>query len=200
MPDPSVCKKTGEQIVFLVSVLIHDSLGIWRQNKRAGTSYELFAWYAGNTVFLDGTLINTEQRTVNEWLDLHPGDAGYNPANDVLANNPNPTYVPKRLGHFHGMSNTLLVLDSDQDLEQAHINTKPSSNYPDMNNNHGIAGLNMGFADGHVDFIPRGPKVITSYLNSYAATGMLMTFIHDVIPTLNFTAASGTTPGRWTMN
>jgi prepilin-type N-terminal cleavage/methylation domain-containing protein len=46
-----------------------------------GHSYEIFAWYSGNTVFPDGTLIDgSNLGGVNNQLGLRPGDAGYDSA------------------------------------------------------------------------------------------------------------------------
>ena len=44
------------------------------------------------------------------------------------------------------------------------------NNWPEAHNNHGtggVPGVNMGFLDGHVAFIPRGPILIKAYLASY---------------------------------
>ena len=130
-----------------------------------GTSYEIFAWYGGNSVFPDGTVVSTTQDTINGWLGLKAGDFGYNPNNDLQST---LTYdVPKRSGHLKGNSTTLLVLDSDQD---SGTNTDPNqntNNWPDAHNNHGTGGVNIGFCDGHVSFIPPSPLLIKTYLASY---------------------------------
>ncbi len=129
-----------------------------------GVSYEIFGWYSGNALFPDGVCVNkTTYQPVNQWLGLQAGDFGYNAANDAATTD---TYdVPKRLGHLRGMSTTILVLDSDQDSGTT-VNV-PTNNWPDANNNHGTAGLNIGFGDGHVSFTPRGPGLILTYLRSY---------------------------------
>jgi prepilin-type N-terminal cleavage/methylation domain-containing protein len=132
-----------------------------------GTSYEIFGWYGGNTIFPDGTVLSTTQDTVNGWLGLKPGDWGYNVANDSTAS---LTYsVPKRIGHMKHVETTILVLDSDQDPSGADP-SKPTNNWPDAHNNHGTAGLNEGYADGHVAFVKTGPDVIKSYLASYGGS------------------------------
>jgi prepilin-type N-terminal cleavage/methylation domain-containing protein/prepilin-type processing-associated H-X9-DG protein len=130
-----------------------------------GTSFEVFGWYSGNCIFPDGTCVNTTYDTVNSWLGLKPGDWGYDVVNDT-----NTTVdVPKRLGHMRHAESTILVLDSDQD---SGTNTDPSqntNNWPDPHNNHGTAGVNIGFGDGHVSFTPPG-ILIKTYLASYGGS------------------------------
>jgi prepilin-type N-terminal cleavage/methylation domain-containing protein/prepilin-type processing-associated H-X9-DG protein len=130
----------------------------------AGTSYEIFGWYPAAAIFPDGICTNTtKQDTINGWLGLHAGDFGWNLNNDQASA---LTYkTPKRLGHLYGVSSTTyLVLDSDQDSAS---NGQGTNNWPDPDNNHSIAGLNIGFADGHVAFIHRGPELVKTYLAGY---------------------------------
>ncbi len=148
-----------------------------------GTSYEIFGWYSGNTIFPDGTVMSTAQRTTNDWLALKPGDWGYNAYNDTAAS---LTYsVPKRLGHMKMPQNTILVLDSDQDpgTTDAQGNT---NNWPDPHNNHGRAGVNIGFADGHVAFVLPS-NLIKTYLASYAGPGINDAFVAAHCPGLTIT-------------
>jgi prepilin-type N-terminal cleavage/methylation domain-containing protein/prepilin-type processing-associated H-X9-DG protein len=164
-------------------------------NPQEGVSYEIFGWYGGNTVFPDGTLINTQVDTINGWLGLKPGDQGYNPYNDQASTD--TTSTPKRVGHFHGITTSILILDSDQDSS---TNTDPNqntNNWPDPHNNHGTAGLNIGFADGHVAFIPRGKQLIRTYLQSYGDPGMALARLQQIYPGINKVAASGTVPAKW---
>jgi prepilin-type N-terminal cleavage/methylation domain-containing protein/prepilin-type processing-associated H-X9-DG protein len=154
-----------------------------------GTSYEIFAWYTGNEVFPDGTVMNTtnSEDTINGWLGLKPGDWGYAANNDLPST---LTYdVPKRLGHLKGASTSILFLDSDQDPATASL-TAPQNNWPDPNNNHGTAGLNIGFCDGHVDWVKRGPNLIRVYLASYGDPAINATFLQHVYPGISF--SSGT--------
>jgi prepilin-type N-terminal cleavage/methylation domain-containing protein/prepilin-type processing-associated H-X9-DG protein len=147
-----------------------------------GTSYEIFGWYSGNEIFPDGQTFPTVSDTVNNWLDLHPGDWGWTPVNDTTTT----TDVPKRLGHFHGnATSTILFLDSDQDPNSTSL-TGVHNNYPDTTNNHGAAGLNMGFCDGHVEWIPRGPKVILAYLKSYNDPAISLAYMQYVYPGINY--------------
>jgi prepilin-type processing-associated H-X9-DG protein len=132
-----------------------------------GVSYEIFGWYDGNAIFPDGTCLNPsdQYQTINTWLGLSAGDWGYNVADDTATTNS----VPKRVGHLQGMTNTILVLDSDQDPDYDHGGRPGVSlnNWPDPRNNHGADGSNIGFADGHVSFVQRGPTYIKTFLASY---------------------------------
>ena len=70
----------------------------------------------------------------------------------------------------------LLTVDADEDHiaqirerygtdEQG--NYVVSGNWPDkQTNNHGDAGVNMSFADGHVRFVRKGPDLLITYLKS----------------------------------
>jgi prepilin-type processing-associated H-X9-DG protein len=172
-------------------------------SPQEGTSYEIFGWYSGNTIFPDGTLINTQYKTVNDWLQLHPGDQGYNPYNDQAIAGLSPASytqdVPKRVGHFKGITTTILILDSDQDSGSNTDPNKPTNNWPDPNNNHGTAGLNIGFADGHVSWVPRGPNLIRTYLQSYGGPAINMTRLQQIYPGINEISGSGGQPSRWVL-
>jgi prepilin-type processing-associated H-X9-DG protein len=62
-------------------------------------------------------------------------------------------------------------------------NWQQMNNWPDANN-HGSAGLNMGFADGHVEWVPRGPEIIRKYLASYHGAAMDHGFMMKQVPEL----------------
>jgi prepilin-type N-terminal cleavage/methylation domain-containing protein/prepilin-type processing-associated H-X9-DG protein len=137
-----------------------------------GTSYEVFGWYSGPCIFPDGTTINgsflgnaNQQRGVKigEPMYLKSGAGTY----DEI----------KRLGSLHGPTTTILVLDSDQD--QASTNTTPHNNWPDPTNNHKEAGLNMGFGDGHVEWVPRGDGLIETFMRGYQGPAMLQAFMES---------------------
>ncbi len=142
------------------TVLTDLTVAAANRGRFAGTSYEIFGWYSGNALFPDGVCVNAAKLdTIDGWLGLRPGDFGYDTVNDAAVNPAAPTTydVPKRLGHLRGMSTTILVLDSDQDSATNTNASLPTNNWPDVDNNHGKAGVNIGFADGHVSFVPPDP-------------------------------------------
>ena len=143
-----------------------------------GVSYEIFGWYSGNALFPAGVINPADEvRTVNEWLGLQPGDWGYNKANDTATTDS----VPKRWGHLKGGSTTILALDSDQDPG----NGTPGvnlNNWPDPHNNHGNVGGNIGFADAHVAFVPRGKQYIRTFLDSYGGMAQTTSITTGLFP------------------
>jgi prepilin-type processing-associated H-X9-DG protein len=144
-----------------------------------GHSYEVFGWYDGLNIYPDGTVIDgTMLGDSNQQRGVHSGDAGY------LAD-PSASHTDgeiKRLGALHGPTTTILILDSDQDSSAA--GGKVMNNWPDPGNNHGAAGVNMAFGDGHVEWIPRGPGIIEAYLKSYITAAMDHTFMMNHRPGL----------------
>ena len=72
----------------------------------------------------------------------------------------------KRHGKLVRPTDTILTLDSDQDPSDAPRYT-PMNNWPDAVNNHGSAGLNIGFGDGSVRWIPRGSGLIRIYVEGF---------------------------------
>ena len=158
-----------------------------------GVSYEIFGWYTPNTLFPDGVSINAQGtvQTINTWLELRPGDWGYNVANDTTTT----TSVPKRLGHLHGMTNTILILDGDQDPSTG-TPGKNLNNWPDPHNNHGTAGSNIGFADGHVAFVPRSKNYIRTFLASYGGMAQTTTTTMGLYPNFLKIQTSATVNGH----
>jgi len=64
------------------------------------------------------------------------------------------------------------------------------NNWPDPKNNHGDAGFNMGFADGHVEFVVRGPAIIETWLRSYNTAAMDHAFMMAHRPGLKIDSTS----------
>jgi prepilin-type N-terminal cleavage/methylation domain-containing protein/prepilin-type processing-associated H-X9-DG protein len=130
-----------------------------------GHSYEVFGWYDGLNIFPDGTAIDgSAMGDSNAQRGVHRGEAGF--IEDPSKSQTNSEI--KRLGALHGSTTTILILDSDQDANTATTN----NNWPDSTNNHGKAGVNIGFGDGHVEWVPRGPGLVETYLRGYTTAAM----------------------------
>lgn len=125
-----------------------------------GVSYEILAWYSYG-VWLDGTRIDGYQyKTRAQQMGISEGE---------------PNYVDKETGEIAKVwgrlkhpQTTILLQDGDydpagdpSDKELAH------NNWPDPGNNHGTAGANFGFGDGHVAFVKRGPEWVRTWLDGY---------------------------------
>ena len=142
-----------------------------------GHSFEIWSWRdswqgtganGGWTVFPNG------------WYDRGMGRASRNRQRGLDEND--PAFVPadvdepvqgrngslKTERNVDRPSEVLLTLDSDQDhlLTQQRNYPGALNNWPEKHNNHGEDGVNIGFCDGHVEFIRRGPKLIETYLDS----------------------------------
>lgn len=142
-----------------------------------GHSFEVWAWRdswqgtgpnGGWTVYPNG------------WYDRGMGRASRNRQRGLNEND--PAYVPgdvdapvegrngslKTEKNVQRPSEVLLTLDSDQDhlITQQRQFPGAMNNWPEDHNNHGDDGVNIGFCDGHVEFVRKGPDLIETYLNS----------------------------------
>ena len=169
-----------------------------------GMSYEPYGWYSKG-VFPNGRIV--DGRKVGTYLSqlglsTSPGDARYKLVYPTAGGTATAGYlsgspyyyidVVKRIGKLYGSTDkTILLCDNDSDQYAA--NKLPMNNWPDANNNHGNVGCNFAFADGHVQFIRRGPEIITTFLDGYQDPAMHKDFISNVIPTL--TVGSQTVDG-----
>jgi prepilin-type N-terminal cleavage/methylation domain-containing protein/prepilin-type processing-associated H-X9-DG protein len=142
-----------------------------------GHSFETWAWRnswqgternGGWTVFLGGWYdADMGQTDRNIQRGLKKGDPAYVPQN---ADEP----VQGRQGQlkrepkidFH--DRVLLVLDSDQDhlIQQQRRYPGSINNWPEEHNNHKSDGVNIGFCDGHVEFVRKGTDLVETYLYS----------------------------------
>ena len=66
-----------------------------------------------------------------------------------------------RKNSTHGASQNMLLTDGD-DAPNGGVN-----NWPDPDNNHGAAGMNVAFVDGHVSWTPTGRPLLEAYMGGY---------------------------------
>jgi prepilin-type N-terminal cleavage/methylation domain-containing protein/prepilin-type processing-associated H-X9-DG protein len=146
-----------------------------------GHSYEVFGWYDGPNIFPDGTVI--DGYTVgdyNQQLGLSSTDPGYKATGTGTGS------IVKRLGRLKRSTSTILLLDSDQDPQTL----TRMNNWPEEGNNHGAAGLNMGFGDGHVEWVPKGPLVIQKYMEGYQSAAIPPAFMIRQLTKLRYTSVT----------
>jgi prepilin-type processing-associated H-X9-DG protein len=187
--DVAICPSTDNSIrqnaIYTNSAAVYgeavlQDLVVPAANGRApfGHSYEVFGWYSAG-LWPDGTGIDgSDLGGVNAQLGFFPGQPGYQ------ASNPQTSDVAKRLGRLHSPTTTILILDSDQDSS---TDVNRMNNWPEAHNNHGPDGVNMGFADGHVEFIPRGPGLIKTYMAGYQGPAQDESFTLKQCPGLKIT-------------
>lgn len=114
-------------------------------DNRGGHSYEVWGFFDGPRRYPDGTLIDGK-------------DKPFGP------NTPsNFRHIIKKQSTVKKPYNAILVIDADDSGD---------NNAPDKTNNHGPAGLNIGFLDGHVVFgRPRQLASIYTASWQYPPTG-----------------------------
>jgi prepilin-type N-terminal cleavage/methylation domain-containing protein/prepilin-type processing-associated H-X9-DG protein len=127
------------------------------KDAEKGHSYEVWGWFSPGK-FLDGQVMWGHDRgTVGNQLGWGPT------ANPALFTTDTDYVLKTQVTALHP-EKTILFLDSDQD-EIPPGNPNGINNWPDPWNNHGVAGLNIGFADGHARWQGRGPSLIKAYLD-----------------------------------
>ena len=67
----------------------------------------------------------------------------------------------KNWRQFKNGSTGGLIFDADDDTES------DTNNWPSVADNHGAGGYNVGFMDGHVEFLPPGRRLLEAYLEGY---------------------------------
>ena len=103
------------------------------QDDRGGHSYEIFNWF-GPAQYPDGVVI---AGTVASLSQTNPGYLKYL----MTAKN------------VRKPAETFLILDGDEGIGGTR------NNWPDSVDNHGADGLNLGFADGHAQWVTPGEMV-----------------------------------------
>jgi prepilin-type N-terminal cleavage/methylation domain-containing protein/prepilin-type processing-associated H-X9-DG protein len=129
-----------------------------------GVSYEILAWYSYGK-WLDGTFIDGYGAgTRGQQMGIREGEPNYSKSETGE--------IAKVWGKLKHPEKTLLVQDSDR-VPVGQPGGDPSdggnlhNNWPDPGNNHGTAGANIGFGDGHVAFVRRGPEWVRTWLDGY---------------------------------
>ena len=87
----------------------------------------------------------------------------------------------KRHGKLIRPTETILILDSDQDSSNDFFRM---NNWPNVGNNHGEAGLNIAFGDGSVRWMPRGPELIRAYITGFQGAAQNKVFTMKNCPGL----------------
>lgn len=167
LPDPNIarCPSTANAIrrdVFmnaataesryghpgLVDLLKHiaGAARIPGTSGHSGHSYEAWAWFNGPIMYPDGTVI--DGRTIGNVATQRGGGAVTTTTSQVL----------KTVNNTRFPSRALFTLDGDD---------SGLGNWPDESNNHGPAGLNISFLDGHTSWYTSSPDLARVYLESY---------------------------------
>ena len=131
-------------------------------DPNGGHSYELWAWYPCNIRSTNGLLF-TDAGVEAPWIQrgLQPGEPGWGWGSwDPSAGAQH--FVIKTAKNVRRPNECILVIDADAEANKdGHYN-----NWPDPGNNHGNRGFNIGFADGHTAFVPRGKELLRTYVES----------------------------------
>lgn len=150
-----------------------------------GISYEILGYYSLGK-FLDGFEITPAMTgTFNTQMGLEPGMPRYK--TDLTDDKNVKVGLIKRWGRLHHPEKTLLVCDSDRDPSTPDPVNGRCNNWPDPGNNHGDKGQNIGFGDGHVAWVPRGPEIIRTWLDGYQGLAQDTSFTMSKLPGLQMT-------------
>jgi prepilin-type N-terminal cleavage/methylation domain-containing protein/prepilin-type processing-associated H-X9-DG protein len=159
-----------------------------KDTQSYGSSYEPFGWYSAG-IWADGTVIDGRQAgTYNQQLGLTDDKDPRWKAENSTANH--TLSLVKKFGKLKHPTKTILIQDIDFDPSAGDPNSKAVNNWPDPKNNHGIAGANMGFGDGHVEFVKRGPGFIRAFIDGYQGLAQSKAFTMQHCPGLIITTSS----------
>jgi len=75
----------------------------------------------------------------------------------------------KNMRQFKNSSTGGMIMDAD-DKNAGYPGS--INNWPDEGDNHGAAGCNVGFMDGHVEFLPPGRALLHAFLDGYYDPGV----------------------------
>ncbi len=138
------------------------------KNDEHGHSYEVWGWFSPGK-FPDGAFFwGYDRGSVGHQLGWTGPDAFPDLATTQTE------YVLKTMKTASSPSSTILALDSDQDeFVNPGTGAQPPpgsiNNWPEPWNNHGKAGLNIGFCDGHARWQRADEGLIETYLKGYEA-------------------------------
>ena len=138
--DAAVCPSTYHSVTA-PEHLANNARG-GPNDETGGHSYEVRGWMWTNVTFPDGTRF-TKETIVNSDGTTYRGD---------------PMKAMKR---FRYPSKVCLLMDADD------RSTNGTNNWPDRNENHGPAGVNIAYLDGHVEWTPTGRGILQAFMDSY---------------------------------
>jgi prepilin-type N-terminal cleavage/methylation domain-containing protein/prepilin-type processing-associated H-X9-DG protein len=78
-----------------------------------------------------------------------------------------PVLTLKNYRQFPNGAAGCLIMDGDDSTENGDQN-----NWPSRSDNHGVDGFNVGFMDGHVEFLPPARKLLEAFLEGYYDPGL----------------------------
>jgi len=78
-----------------------------------------------------------------------------------------PENTRKNFRQFKNSSTGGMIMDADDSTEN-----NDQNNWPDKSDNHGADGFNVGFMDGHVEFVPPGRRLLEAFLEGYYDPGL----------------------------
>jgi prepilin-type N-terminal cleavage/methylation domain-containing protein/prepilin-type processing-associated H-X9-DG protein len=141
----------------------------YAQDDRGGHSYEIFNWF-GPATYPDGTVI--------------PGTLA-----DLRQSNPGFRRYLMTTKNVRKASEIFLILDGDE----GYAGTR--NNWPDPIDNHGADGLNLGFADGHAQWVTPAQMVHAMMLSRHP-----WPHVASAIAAVPGLQNSGGWDGRWSYN
>jgi prepilin-type N-terminal cleavage/methylation domain-containing protein/prepilin-type processing-associated H-X9-DG protein len=137
-----VCPSTQNRVTTLAH--LRDNAPGGPTDERGGHSYEVRGWMWSGFVFPDGR--SFERVTV------------------VPSNGPPYQSEPmKSVKRFRNGSRVCLLMDADDGW----AGPSGQNNWPDKIDNHGAAGVNVAYLDGHVEFTPPGRPMLEAFMNGY---------------------------------
>jgi prepilin-type N-terminal cleavage/methylation domain-containing protein/prepilin-type processing-associated H-X9-DG protein len=131
-----------------------------RDDDTGGHSYEVRAWFSAG-VYLDGLpQLGLDHGSVGDQL-------GWTTLPDLLQESTMNVLKTTKVVQFPGRCSLFIDNDNDQSIIPGIGRPDGINNWPDPWNNHGTAGYNVGFVDGHARWVPADADLIKMYLDAY---------------------------------